>query len=378
MQLKDKCGEKFSSFLADKVVAVAGDVSLHNFGIKDQILIEEMLDAIDIIVHTAGTTTLDERFDVAMDINTMGAFNAINFAKMSYVCGGANGLISEEPFRLGQTLKSSSELDINLEKQLIEEKLSELQAQNANEETITSIMKEFGAIRANMYGWPNTHTFTKAMGEMLVMNMKRNIPLIISRPTAVIGTHSEPFPGWIEGVRTIDFVFVEYFKGAITSFVGDPNKTMDMVPADMVINSMIIALLVHSKCNLSNNFICYHIGTSLRNPIKLWDIQEIMYLYITSNPWLRNYEKSGALCEKLLFNPRITEDHEFHQTKALKRIMNLYRPYGLEGMYVPYATYSISFDDENTEKLRIAIKGVGNMDKEYITLILRALIGRTT
>ncbi|XP_029144562.1 probable fatty acyl-CoA reductase 4 [Arachis hypogaea] len=291
MQLKDKCGEKFSSFLADKVVAVAGDVSLHNFGIKDQILIEEMLDAIDIIVHTAGTTTLDERFDVAMDINTMGAFNAINFAKMSYVCGGANGLISEEPFRLGQTLKSSSELDINLEKQLIEEKLSELQAQNANEETITSIMKEFGAIRANMYGWPNTHTFTKAMGEMLVMNMKRNIPLIISRPTAVIGTHSEPFPGWIEGVRTIDFVFVEYFKGAITSFVGDPNKTMDM---------------------------------------------------------------------------------------ALKRIMNLYRPYGLEGMYVPYATYSISFDDENTEKLRIAIKGVGNMDKEYITLILRALIGRTT
>ncbi|KAL4359582.1 hypothetical protein AHAS_Ahas08G0091800 [Arachis hypogaea] len=368
MQLKDKCGEKFSSFLADKVVAVAGDVSLHNFGIKDQILIEEMLDAIDIIVHTAGTTTLDERFDVAMDINTMGAFNAINFAKMSYVCGGANGLISEEPFRLGQTLKSSSELDINLEKQLIEEKLSELQAQNANEETITSIMKEFGAIRANMYGWPNTHTFTKAMGEMLVMNMKRNIPLIISRPTAVIGTHSEPFPGWIEGVRTIDFVFVEYFKGAITSFVGDPNKTMDMVPADMVINSMIIALLVHSKCNLSNNFICYHIGTSLRNPIKLWDIQEIMYLYITSNPWLRNYEKSGALCEKLLFNPRITEDHEFHQTKALKRIMNLYRPYGLEGI----------FDDENTEKLRIAIKGVGNMDKEYITLILRALIGRTT
>ncbi|XLT69675.1 hypothetical protein HN873_026114, partial [Arachis hypogaea] len=381
MQLKDKCGEKFSSFLADKVVAVAGDVSLHNFGIKDQILIEEMLDAIDIIVHTAGTTTLDERFDVAMDINTMGAFNAINFAKMchrievflhtlklliqksnndfylkekcgltknyAYVCGGANGLISEEPFRLGQTLKSSSELDINLEKQLIEEKLSELQAQNANEETITSIMKEFGAIRANMYGWPNTHTFTKAMGEMLVMNMKRNIPLIISRPTAVIGTHSEPFPGWIEGVRTIDFVFVEYFKGALTSFVGDPNKTMDMVPADMVINSMIIALLVHSKCNLSNNFICYHIGTSLRNPIKLWDIQEIMYLYITSNPWLRNYEKSGALCEKLLFNPRITEDHEFHQTK-------------------------------NTEKLRIAIKGVGNMDKEYITLILRALIGRTT
>ncbi|RYQ97838.1 hypothetical protein Ahy_B08g093911 [Arachis hypogaea] len=208
---KDKWGEKFSSFLADKVVAVAGDVSLHNFGIKDQILIEEMLDAIDIIVHTAGTTTLDERFDVAMDTNTMGAYNAINFAKMchrievflhvstAYVCGEAKGLIPEESFRMGQTLKSSLELDISLEKQLIEEKLSELQEQNANQETITSIMKEFGATRANLYGWPNTYTFTKAMGEMLVMSMKGNIPLIITRPTAVIGTHSEPFPGWIEG-----------------------------------------------------------------------------------------------------------------------------------------------------------------------------------
>ncbi|XP_072080841.1 probable fatty acyl-CoA reductase 4 [Arachis hypogaea] len=280
---KDKWGEKFSSFLADKVVAVAGDVSLHNFGIKDQILIEEMLDAIDIIVHTAGTTTLDERFDVAMDTNTMGAYNAINFAKMchrievflhvstAYVCGEAKGLIPEESFRMGQTLKSSLELDISLEKQLIEEKLSELQEQNANQETITSIMKEFGATRANLYGWPNTYTFTKAMGEMLVMSMKGNIPLIITRPTAVIGTHSEPFPGWIEGVRTIDFVFVEYFKGAITSFVGHPNITMDL-------------------------------------------------------------------------------------DSRLKRTMNLYRPYGLfEGI----------FDDENTEKLRIAIKGVGKMDKEY-------------
>ncbi|RYQ97839.1 hypothetical protein Ahy_B08g093912 isoform B [Arachis hypogaea] len=60
----------------------------------------------------------------------------------------------------------------------------------------------------------------------------------------------------------------------------------------------------------------------------------------------------------MVFNPRITEDHEFQQTKdsRLKRTMNLYRPYGLfEGI----------FDDENTEKLRIAIKGVGKMDKEY-------------
>lgn len=56
-------------------------------------------------------------------------------------------------------------------------------------------------IRARMYGWPNTYVFTKAMGEMVVSDLKNNLPLIIIRPTIVTSTYKEPFPGWIEGVR---------------------------------------------------------------------------------------------------------------------------------------------------------------------------------
>ncbi|MED6205244.1 hypothetical protein PIB30_016037 [Stylosanthes scabra] len=296
---RDKWGEKFSSFLSEKVVAVAGDVSLHNFGIKDQTLIQNMLQDIEIIVHSAATTKWDERYDVAMNMNTMGAYNTLNFAKMcptiqvflhvstAFVCGERKGLIPEEPFQMGQTLKGSSKLDINLEKKLIEQKLSELHAQNANEETITSIMTELGTTRANLHGWQDTYALTKAMGEMIVTNMKGNIPLIITRPSGILGTHSKPFPGWIEGVRTIDFVFVEYFKGEITSFVGDPNITMDLIPADMVANSMIVALM----------------------------------------------------------------------KSRLKRIINIYRPYFTEP--------EIIFDDKNTEKLRMTIKGVDNVNREF-------------
>ncbi|KAL1345566.1 hypothetical protein AAHE18_08G126900 [Arachis hypogaea] len=330
---REKWGKKFSSFLSEKVVAVAGDVSLHNFGIKDQILIEE----IDIIVHSAATTRLDEsRIEVLLYVST------------AYVSGEAE-LILEEAFHMGQTLKSPLKLDINLEKKLIEEKLSELKAQNVNERTITSIMKEFGTIRANFHGWSNTYTFTKSMGEMLVTNMKGNLPLIITRPTMMIGTHSQPFPGWVEGVRTIDFVFVEYFKGALTSFVGHPKTTIDLIPADMVINSMIIALLVHSKSNSSNSLV-YHIGTSLGNPIKLSDIQDIMHCYMTKEPWLKNSEKSGAFYEKFTFNP------SYMERSRLKRIINIYRP---------YLHFSGIFDDKNTEKLRMAIKGVGSVEREF-------------
>lgn len=57
--------------------------------------------------------------------------------------------------------------------------------------------------RARHYGWPNTYVFTKAMGEMLLgeMNLNKQLPLVIVRPTIITSTYEEPFPGWVEGIR---------------------------------------------------------------------------------------------------------------------------------------------------------------------------------
>lgn len=51
-----------------------------------------------------------------------------------------------------------------------------------------------------MYGWPNTYVFTKAMGEMIISDIKDNVSLVIIRPT-ITSTYKHPFPGWIEGMR---------------------------------------------------------------------------------------------------------------------------------------------------------------------------------
>jgi len=59
----------------------------------------------------------------------------------------------------------------------------------------------FNKFRATLYGWPNTYVFTKAMGEMLVETLKKNMSVIIVRPTMITSTYKEPFPGWVEGVR---------------------------------------------------------------------------------------------------------------------------------------------------------------------------------
>ena len=45
------------------------------------------------------------------------------------------------------------------------------------------------------------YVFTKALGEMLIIQEKGDIPLVILRPTIVTSTFKEPFPGWVEGVR---------------------------------------------------------------------------------------------------------------------------------------------------------------------------------
>lgn len=55
--------------------------------------------------------------------------------------------------------------------------------------------------RAKVYGWPNTYVFTKAMGEMLVGDLKENLSVAIIRPSIVTSTLKEPFPGWVEGIR---------------------------------------------------------------------------------------------------------------------------------------------------------------------------------
>ncbi|CAL0333521.1 unnamed protein product [Lupinus luteus] len=59
--LRDKWGKDFDSFISQKVVVVAGDISLENFGLENVNLQNEMLEEIDIIVNFAACTKFHER-----------------------------------------------------------------------------------------------------------------------------------------------------------------------------------------------------------------------------------------------------------------------------------------------------------------------------
>ncbi|CAN0916731.1 Fatty acyl-CoA reductase 3 [Linum grandiflorum] len=399
--VKEKYGENLGTILSEKIVLVPGDISLDDgLGVKDSNLKEQMCDEVDVIVNLAATTNFDERYDIAMGLNTMGAKYVLDFAKKcpklkvvvhvstAYVAGERPGLILETPYRMGETLNGVTGLNIEEERKIIDQKLNELNADGASPDVIKRTMVDLGLKRAKVYGWPNTYVFTKAMGEMMVGDImkKNNMSLVILRPTIVTSTFKQPFPGWVEGIRTIDSLAVGYGKGRLTFFLGDTSGILDVIPADMVVNSILVAMVAHANHPLSEPII-YQIGSSVRNPMKYGELQEYGFHYFTQKPWV---DKDG--------NPvRVGKIKVLASMDSFRRYMALRYLLALKGLelanvafchffdgicsdlnrrikfvmrlvelYQPYLFFRGVFDDINTEKLRMAARDNGlEADKFY-------------
>ncbi|XP_059627502.1 fatty acyl-CoA reductase 3-like [Cornus florida] len=385
--LKEKLGANLNSFISGKVIPVAGDITCEkNLGVEDINLVEEMWREVDIVVNLAATTNFDERYDVSLGLNTLGAKHVMNFTKKcvkiklllhvstAYVSGEREGLILENSYRLGETLNGASGLDIDKEKEVMEERLNELRAEEASEKTITRAMKDLGFERARLYGWPNTYVFTKAMAEMFLGHWKENLPLVILRPTIVTSTYKEPFPGWVEGVRTIDSLALGYGKGRITCFLGDLDSVVDAIPADMVVNSMIVAMAAYAN---QPSEIILQVGSSVANPVTFTCLQDCAFSYFTKNPWIGkdgkpvNVGKVKVLSTMASFHRYMTI-HYLLPLKGLELVNAAFCQY-FQGMYLelnrkinfvmrlieiyrPYLFFKGIFDDMNTEKLRMAAR----------------------
>ncbi|XP_073146337.1 fatty acyl-CoA reductase 1-like [Henckelia pumila] len=392
--LREEMGGDLSSLL-DKVIPIPGDISHDNLGIVDSELRHNMLQEIDIIVNSAATTNFDERYDVALGINALGAMHLEKFAikcskletllhvSTAYVHGNGVGLIPERAFRKGDTLDGAkiSYLDINTETEIANDRLRELQAQNSTEKEIIRAMKDLGIERAMLHGWPNTYVFTKAMGEMVLEKFKEVANLIILRPTIITSTITEPFAGWIEGLRTLDSIFVAYGKGKLKFFVGDPESTLDMIPGDMVVNCMVAAMAVAAaSCPNSDEesrLSIYHIGSSKCNPLKFADIKWLMHRFLIENPLLDGRGKPITIGQPTTLNSMATfhryiathylpfvkglqfvnvifcNHFESAYTSSRRRISHAMR---LADLYKPYIFFQGIFDDANTKNLRKKIR----------------------
>ncbi|KAL9322678.1 hypothetical protein ACSQ67_010731 [Phaseolus vulgaris] len=379
--LKEKLGTRFNSFVSEKLTVVPGDISHEDLNLKNSILWEEICNQTDVIVNVAASTKFDERYDVALGINTLGVKHVMSFAKKcvklkvlvhvstAYVCGEKGGLVLEDPHQFGVSLNGATGLDIDMEKKMVDEKLNELREEGATEHDIELAMKDLGTKRARMYGWPNTYVFTKAMGEMMVGTTKGNMNVVIVRPTIVTSTYREPFPGWIEGLRTIDSLVVAYGRGKITCFLGDIKAVFDLIPADMVVNAIMVSMVAHAN---QPSDIIYHVGSSVANPVRYLNIREYGERYFMKKPWI-NKDGTAVKVGKITIMSSIASFHKYmyiryqlplkglelvnaaschyFQETCLdlnRKIRSIMR---LVDLYKSYLFFNGVFDDMNTEKL---------------------------
>ncbi|KAK4776159.1 hypothetical protein SAY87_024120 [Trapa incisa] len=190
--LRQTYGASYERFLLSKLVPVPGDVCEQKLGLG-QDLTDCITDEVDIIINSAANTTFDERYDVAIGINTLGARNLMSFAKRcnkvklflqvstgkyqkvsfsyvegdiftsfqvswhcaAYVNGQRQGNIPEKPFSIGDSIAreslnskkcngSASFLTLDVEREI---SLAISSKKGLEDHTATQKMKELGLER---------------------------------------------------------------------------------------------------------------------------------------------------------------------------------------------------------------------------------------
>ncbi|KAJ1290085.1 hypothetical protein BS78_02G215600 [Paspalum vaginatum] len=219
-----------------------------------------------------------------LDVALRGAnLELILHVSTAYVDGKKAGIVLEKPLHQYRSYDGQLDLDISEEIAFAEAKLQELVCSNASEDTIKRSMKKIGTQRAQKFGWVSTYVFTKAMGEMLVHEHRSRLPVVVIRPTAIASTLREPFPRWIEGIKTIDTWVANYGKGHLKVLQGDVTTIIDIVPADIVVNAMLCIVSCHRQGPLD---LIYHIGSSTRNPLKIGELVHAMFRYFLEKPFI--------------------------------------------------------------------------------------------
>ncbi|XP_044359896.1 fatty acyl-CoA reductase 2, chloroplastic [Triticum aestivum] len=376
-------GKDYRHFLARKLVAVVGNVREANMGIAPE-LADEIAKKVDVIINSAANTTFDERYDIAMDVNTMGPFRLMSFARRfsnlklflhistAYVNGRRQGVVLEKPFSLGDTItkelgySDSSGLQNTVLDIEAEIKLAFCSKHNSDDAaSFSQQMKNLGIERARLHGWQDTYVFTKAMGEMVLNSMRGEIPVVTIRPSIIEGTWSEPMPGWIEGIRMIDPIMMYYAKGRLSGFPVDGDGVVDVVPADMVVNATLAALAKHAQAiGAAQEMLIYHVGSSTANPLIWRDMFKFFFEHFTRYPLNLAAGQAIKVAPMRIFGNMHQFNNNVERDMLLwgagetlsPRARMLFSKYAdkiihLARMYQPYGFYGCRFDNANTKAL---------------------------
>ncbi|XP_020549175.1 fatty acyl-CoA reductase 2-like [Sesamum indicum] len=367
--LREEHGASYEAFIQEKLIPVAGNICEPELGM-DVDTADNIMNEVDVIIQSAANTSMIERYDSLFEANVSGPQRLMRFAKRcknlilfvhistAFVNGEREGVNPEKPMTMGENRRkniSSSfpQLDIANEMSLAFKSITS--ASTELEATIYS--KKLGQQRARFYGWFDAYQLTKAMGEMIINECKGDTPVVIVRPAVIESSYKEPFPGWIQGYRVTDPLIISYGKGHLPAFLGDPEVKVDIIPVDMVVNTIIAATAKHGIGGMPGLDV-YHSASAIVNPLRYYDVFEFSYEYFNSNPLIESSSKGSNIKEIKFFDniedlSKYTQDEicqrdALQQTKWKAKILHAIQ---LCKIYEFSGFYEGRFDISNTQKL---------------------------
>ena len=297
-----------------KVRALACDMRQPGLGLDDASR-DELLAEVDLIIGNAASVTFDEPLDSAIQFNTLAPQELLRLARegrkkpvlvhvsTAYVNGRLTGTIPEQTLPINRTIQhlidgntppqpfvpeeeiaqaqarcqairdqaQSAEQQQAFRREIVEQshsrKLSDSRLQKLIDDRcrrwIERELVEEGMRRARQHGWNDVYTFTKAMGEQLLVKHRDQVPLAIVRPSVTEGALEDPHPGWIHGLKVTDPLIVAYGRGLVPDFPAAGGTPMDLVPVDIVVNTVLAAATQATASTVE----VFHAATSGENPL---------------------------------------------------------------------------------------------------------------
>ncbi|BDG01919.1 AMP-binding protein [Anaeromyxobacter oryzae] len=286
--LRARHGSAFEAFVREKCLPLAGDVSAPLLGLSAPDLAR--LDGLDLVLNSAGLVDFDPSLELALGVNVHGPRNAVELCRRTgaglvhvstcYVAGNRDGVVFEDeeipgyfPRRAGvegrpkAPVLDGAEFELSAELGDAERRIAEIRAQAEDRVQqsrfrdralerleaegrprddekalrlavgrekrlwVSERLVEAGMERARHWGWPNTYTYTKSLGEQAIA--ASDVPWAIVRPSIVESALRYPFPGWNEGFTTSAPLAFMGLKGQRAFPISD-QAILDVVPVDLV------------------------------------------------------------------------------------------------------------------------------------------------
>jgi long-chain acyl-CoA synthetase len=256
-----------------KVSVIEGDLDEPLCGFAAE-RIEELKGRVDVIVNLAGVVDFDPPVNESVEPNVYGTKHLIELVQLldtklvhvstCYVAGKRDGRISEE-MPIDGYCPTGEPFSVAAELEWYEQFVKETRESRAtNPRPVRERLREGGMNRAERWGWMNTYTYTKSMGEQL-LEQTPGLKYSIVRPAIVESSMVFPFPGWNEGFTTSAPLVLMGAEG-VKGWPVRKDGPLEVIPVDLVAQGI---LIVAAAVLCGKNKRVYHLSSADENPIML-------------------------------------------------------------------------------------------------------------